>query len=315
MFHFLNQMKRILVSWIAHNNDFKENPEGGLMADPEGTTAGFHRYFYHEEYEKHILLSSKPEGDLRSEHLQNLLARHFPDHVVEFRHLEVRDVIDLEQIRSKIEPFLFELRDYAIDIFISPGTPAMQTAWVLAHLTLGLNTRLLQVRPKDFTADKKSPELIEISVEKDSTTSSAIIRQKSLDKPLEDLLEKDFFMGDSIKPVYELALQIAQASETNILILGDTGTGKEHLARYIHQQSPRRTFPFRVVNCSAMGDQLLESRLFGHKRVHLRVQKQTHPVSLPNPKAAPSFWMKLGISLRICSRYYCAYFRKKKSLL
>lgn len=61
------------------------------------------------------------------------------------------------------------------------------------------------------------------------------------------------------------ALQVAP-SNSLLLILGETGVGKEHLAKVIHAESPRSAGPFVAVNTAALPEQLLESELFGHKQ-------------------------------------------------
>ena len=55
-------------------------------------------------------------------------------------------------------------------------------------------------------------------------------------------------------------------SKSTVFIMGDTGTGKEMFARYIHQMSPRAQKPFMAVNCAALPEGLLETELFGHEK-------------------------------------------------
>ena len=75
-------------------------------------------------------------------------------------------------------------------------------------------------------------------------------------------------VGDSpaLKEVLGRAERVLPHAEATLLIVGETGTGKELLAKALHEGSPRRSAPFVAINCSAIPENLMESELFGHER-------------------------------------------------
>ena len=83
---------------------------------------------------------------------------------------------------------------------------------------------------------------------------------------------RDGSLGDIIgrskamRGVFDLIERIAESESTTVLLTGETGTGKETVAKAIHNMSPRRDEPFLAVNCTALPETLLESELFGHER-------------------------------------------------
>lgn len=84
--------------------------------------------------------------------------------------------------------------------------------------------------------------------------------------------ELRFFFGDSLLPLREQLDKIIAADRrlqtrlSPVLIIGETGTGKSSLARWLHRNGPRAAQPLIEVNCSALPDTLAESELFGHER-------------------------------------------------
>jgi two-component system response regulator HupR/HoxA len=77
--------------------------------------------------------------------------------------------------------------------------------------------------------------------------------------------EKLVYVSEKLSELCDLARKAAR-TELPILVQGETGTGKELLARAIHYNSARRASPLMVQNCGGMTDELLQSELFGHKR-------------------------------------------------
>jgi PAS domain S-box-containing protein len=95
-------------------------------------------------------------------------------------------------------------------------------------------------------------------------------RDMSLVEELRKELDARYQVGDmvscslSMRKIFKILHQVAH-SDSTVLIQGETGTGKELLARAIHDLCPRREKPFIAINCGAFPDTLLESELFGYK--------------------------------------------------
>jgi transcriptional regulator with PAS, ATPase and Fis domain len=257
-------MAKLLVSWIAYNHDFiKEN---GLFKsiNEDGPHYQFHKYLYEMGgYEKHILLYSEGKQEGFAERLGIKLRADFPGHYVEEELLPIQNVIDLNEIKTKVESFLLKHKEDEIEIFFSPGTSIMQLSWYLCHQNLKLKTRLIQTKPGYLSKDGK-PELLEVQINQSETPITAILKEQGLDK--KEAFESDYLLTNSLKPIYERAFLLAQTDNVTAIIRGESGTGKEHLAAYIHDNSIRKNSPFIPVNCSALAENLLESRLFGFKK-------------------------------------------------
>lgn len=247
-------MKPILISWLAYSHDF----EAGKFKTT-GPNGGIHQNFL-TEYEKHYLLLSWDEEDeshrIHEGIVKTYVSQNYPAQV-EVIHLPIRDVIDINEIREKLEKFLASFPEKEVEAFISPGTPTMQTAWYF--LAMQYELKLFQTRSAQFRKGV-GPVKEYISISKEPIPASAVLRQESNET-------KDYITNTkSLKPIYQRAWKVAQADDITTLIIGDSGTGKEHLAFYIHRESSRRKEPFIAVNCSAQTDTLLSSLLFGHKK-------------------------------------------------
>jgi DNA-binding NtrC family response regulator len=92
------------------------------------------------------------------------------------------------------------------------------------------------------------------------------LRRLKAERPEERYSLNDFVL---VSPAMQRFVAVARrvvGADSSLLILGETGVGKERLARAIHAESPRARGPFVAVNCGALPEGLLESELFGHER-------------------------------------------------
>src|SRR6202789_3555320 len=110
---------------------------------------------------------------------------------------------------------------------------------------------------------EREKALDEIKILKDQLYGeNLVIKEKARRAPIFEEI-----VGSS-EPIRKLLIQVAKVAPTDstVLIFGETGTGKELIARAIHKRSKRADAPFVRVNCSAIPQSLIASELFGHER-------------------------------------------------
>jgi transcriptional regulator with PAS, ATPase and Fis domain len=91
------------------------------------------------------------------------------------------------------------------------------------------------------------------------------MRRRASHSSVRAVVEPPVLLDPALRKAYELAGRAA-ATDISVLILGETGVGKEAMAQAVHGRSPRHAGPFLLLNCAALSETLLESELFGHEK-------------------------------------------------
>ncbi|MDY6853986.1 MAG: sigma-54 dependent transcriptional regulator [Thermodesulfobacteriota bacterium] len=138
---------------------------------------------------------------------------------------------------------------------------------ITGHGEVSQAVQAMKLGAYDFIQKPFDINLLELSLKKILATQDLIQENVSLRKEIEERYDFHQIVGKNhkMKRVYEL-ITLASQTDTNTLILGETGTGKELVAKAIHYHSPRRKKPMITVNCAAIPEALLESELFGHEK-------------------------------------------------
>lgn len=150
--------------------------------------------------------------------------------------------------------FLEELRSLGLT------TPVVMMS---GHAHIEMAVRATKLGALDFLEKPASTEKLLLTIE----NALKLLRLESENRQLRQRLGKHeiIWTGEAMKKVMAQVDRVA-ASETRVCILGETGTGKELIARTIHEKSPRSSGPFIPLNCAAVPAELIESELFGHEK-------------------------------------------------
>ncbi len=172
--------------------------------------------------------------------------------------------IDYPSIAKETEKWISKLSEEAdtLSINLTSGTPAMTTLSVLIGKGKA-NTRFLQATPNNELIDVEIP--IDFGSEYIRSASRNIAHLATSNPKLDSAFSAIAAKSPSMQDTVGKAKRVAR-SEVPVLILGETGTGKEVMAQAIHGASLRAGQPLKIVNCGALAPNLVDSTLFGHKK-------------------------------------------------
>ncbi len=214
------------------------------------------------EFSEAILLSNFSEED-NVRYIGWL--RQFSEIGIKLEHCDISSPVDYEGIYRVTDRLLqkYSADKQAVSVLLSPGTPVMQTVWLFITQTRYPEVELLATSREQGVVEVQLPfsisaELIPLSDQR--------LTQLAVTSPPDTAKFSDIY---SISPVMnELKQKAAILAQRSlpVLLLGETGTGKELFARAIHNSSKRGDKSWRVVNCGAIPHDLIDSKLFGHKK-------------------------------------------------
>jgi len=151
---------------------------------------------------------------------------------------------------------------------IKEENPEIPVIIMTAQGTIELAVNLMKMGAFDFLVKPFELDQIEAVIQKGLERTQLKREVEWLRAQYQEKFRPGGIIGVSprMKEILGLAEKLAQSSDTTVLIEGETGTGKELLAEYIHFLSPRSSFPFIPINCGAIPKDLFESELFGYEK-------------------------------------------------
>lgn len=138
---------------------------------------------------------------------------------------------------------------------------------ITAYGSIESAVKAMRIGASDYLLKPFKPDQLSLVMERISNQKKLLFEHNYLKGRLEEITRFDNIIGQSppMEDIFNLIPEVAQ-SDSSILLIGETGTGKELVAKAIHAKSRRSHLPFIAINCGALQDTLLESELFGHQK-------------------------------------------------
>jgi DNA-binding NtrC family response regulator len=156
-----------------------------------------------------------------------------------------------------------------LDVLNEAGekSPESEVIMLTGHGTIDTAIEAIRAGAFDYISKPCPLDELEIRIQRALERRTLRRRTSVLERGLTPPDPGEWLVGESPKfrELVELAHRVAPTGST-ILITGETGSGKEMVAKLLHARSPRREKPFVVVECAALQEDLLQSELFGHER-------------------------------------------------
>ena len=142
-------------------------------------------------------------------------------------------------------------------------SPQMRIIMVTGHSGVADAVATIAQGASDYLVKPCSPEQLKIAVARQIDTRRLQDRLDALERETTAATPQLLSKSPAMQAAIDLALQVAR-TDANVLLLGDSGSGKGMMARAIHDASPRAAGALVTVNCPSLSSELLESEMFGH---------------------------------------------------